>query len=320
MINVVIVGTGRLGLEHLNAWSAISQARTVGVVSADHNQLKEIRKRHEVLTASDLNDLCRQVDVDVVDFCVPVHLHLNDVELAAHAKKYIIFSGPLGMDMKDYETIIDRCQENHIQLHVCQSLRFSPEYVDARERVLNGAIGNPGVIRLSHRGPRLLKEKRGIFFDLGIYEFDWLRWTFGDVKRVMAKRVSRSGRGELEYALVTLRMENGVIAHVELSQTEDSLFETSFELAGDQGMITNDSKSSSPISLQSMGVASAVGEDILVKTPCQLHLEYVVDSVLAHDQDRSIYDVKQAAIIADAAKQSAETGQPVQVKQSGGVL
>jgi len=52
----------------------------------------------------------------------------------------------------------------------------------------------------------------------------------------------------LEYALVTLRFQSGVIAHLEGTWAHDG-FSSRFEIAGEKGMINYDSREAAPIAL-----------------------------------------------------------------------
>lgn len=332
MINVAVVGTGTMGREHLKAWSAVSDAKIAGVIGRDNTRLGEISETFRTSSASGLSDLFDKTEVDVVDVCLPTHLHLDYIRQAARAKKHVICEKPLGLSVEECETAINICRENGVQLHVGHVLRFSPEYVSAHDHVENGSIGNPGVIRLRRASKYPFGRKDwyadeeksgGIFFDLGIHDFDWLRWTFGEVERVMAKRVTahRTSGEPLEYALVTLKMEGGAIAHVELSWAETA-FEDFFELAGDKGMMTHNSSESSPVHLQLAEVSDddtagvAVPESILGKNPYQLELEHFANCISGSDSPiMSANDAPKAVEIAQAAIESAKTGEPVQLLQ-----
>src|SRR5699024_8000194 len=152
-----------------------------------------------------------------------------------------------GTECEGIKVIVDLCKRQDVQLYVGHTLRFFHEYVNAHEQINSSSIGKTGVVILSRGTPFPVNngswnadsDKSGVVvYDLGIHDFDWLIWTFGDVKRVMAKQVKNDAGERVDYTLVTLRMGNGTVAHVELSWAKTEL-ETSFEIAGEKGMLVN---------------------------------------------------------------------------------
>ena len=68
-----------------------------------------------------------------------------------------------------------------------------------------------------------------------IHDYDWLRWCFGKVRRVYARGLYESKVPLTDYALVTLRFESGVIAHVEGNWARPGGFVVNVEVAGTVG-------------------------------------------------------------------------------------
>lgn len=160
-------------------------------------------------------------------------------------------------------------------------------------------------------------EEIDIFSHLGVHQFDWLTWTFGDVESVMAKHVKKEYRNgtPIEYALVTLRMVDQTIAHIELSWAKTEL-ETSFELTGDKGMLTHNSSENYPIDVQLFNDGIEHEKGILGKSALQHQLGFLVKSV--ETQNKAMLGVDEALIaiqIAEAARKSVKTGQPVLLKE-----
>ena len=72
----------------------------------------------------------------------------------------------------------------------------------------------------------------GVLVDLVIHDFDFLRWTLGEVERVFARGVLGHEFNRLDYALATLRFAGGAIAHIEGHWGYPGPFNYSIELAG----------------------------------------------------------------------------------------
>lgn len=309
MVKVVLVGAQESESRHLLAWSPCKGADVIGIVD----------------NLDAFQELVCEREVDVVDIAAAVDSPEQWIRAAAMAKKHVICEGRL-LEAETIRNVTQLCAEQGVQFLTANSLRFLPQYAHAHEHVHKGAIGKPGVIRMrrSAAAPSRGSANGCIFDHLGTEEFDWLRWTFGDVARVMARQVTHADESgqELKYALVLLRLVDGTIAHVELSWAEETE-RSSFELTGDAGMIHYDSFDSQPIALQiskreqrSSDVNrffDATGSDLL-----QLRRERFLCCLSGQDPlPLSANDLISAKKIASAARQSAERGQPVTIANGG---
>ncbi|MCJ8008264.1 Gfo/Idh/MocA family protein [Lederbergia wuyishanensis] len=322
-MKIAVVGSGKLGQRHLSAWSKIEGIEIVGVIARNQERLEKVASEYGTKAFNSIDELVANTEVDVFDICTPTHTHAALVMEAANQKKHIICEKPLALTSEEAEDIIKVCAENNVQLLVAQTLRFFPEYVNAREQVKNGAIGKPGVMRLSRGVPYPAKDSwytdesksGGLFMDLGVHDLDWVLWTFGDVERVMAKRVQRSG---LEYGFINLKMTDGTIAHVELSWAETK-FKASFELTGDKGMITYDHDDSNPLVVQFRSDENAqIPRSIMEKDPYQRQLEHFVQCISGEAQPIvTAEDALKVIKVVEAAVKSAEEGQPVTLGKGG---
>src|SRR5690606_8031401 len=131
---------------------------------------------------------------------------------AAAAGKHVFCEKPISISIEDAKAMVEACEKAGVTLMVGHVLRFFPEYDAARDAVAGGRLGDPKVIRATRASAFptwgsdnwFADESRsgGPIVDLIIHDIDWIRWTFGEVQRVYAKRTER-------YALVTLRLESG---------------------------------------------------------------------------------------------------------------
>ncbi|NTU21171.1 Gfo/Idh/MocA family oxidoreductase [Brevibacillus sp. HB1.2] len=298
MVKVVVAREAGTSVKESQAWLRIKEAELVGVADS----------------LSSLREILQGTEVDIVDIRSITDSADSWVTLAAQEGKHILCADGSALGRER----ISLCDQHEIVLQFANTLRFAPEYEQAHEQIKNRAIGKAGVIRV-RRGAPASAENVGkcIFQSLGIREFDWLRWTFGEVERVMAREVKRTNEsGQIvHYALVMLRMASGAIAHVELSWAEGAEH-ASFELTGDQGMIAHDSRESTPIRWSR-------GEQFLSTTfpgmdLMQLQREHFIRCVQKQEVPRlHSRDLLAALDVALAARESVKTGQPVKLMHGG---
>jgi len=97
-VNVAIVGAGFIAETRARSYAAVTGhgARIVAVVSRSRDHAVSYARAHGIPDVYDnYSEILARSDVDVVDLCVPNHLHRSMTEAAAAAGKHVICAKPL---------------------------------------------------------------------------------------------------------------------------------------------------------------------------------------------------------------------------------
>jgi len=242
---------------HARSALAIDGARVVAVSAVPLDDAAALAEECGARVAS-AEEICAADDIDLVIVATPTYLHAAHAIAAARAGKHVFCEKPLARTLADAEAMVRACDEAGVTLSVGHVVRFFPEYRQAKELLDAGTLGRPAIVTMTRgnfavgtaRGWYLDEEKSGgVVLDLMLHDLDTVRWWFGEPSRVYAKRFK--GNAGLEYALATIRYDDRPIVQVEASWAEHAGFRTGFELRGDRGMLVHDSRTASPIALQS---------------------------------------------------------------------
>ena len=326
-MKVGIVGVGFMGTTHAAAW-AETPAEIVGFTAETPKEAGAISKQYKTTVYSSLEDMLP--DVDVVDICSPTHLHYEMALTAAAAGKHIVCEKPLARTTRQAREILNACKKAGVQLLIAHVVRFFPEYALARAAVVEGQIGKPGVIRL-HRGSYRPKKpvgnwfldevkSGGILMDLMIHDYDYARWVAGEVETVSARRVTQlHPEAPVDYGLVILSHRSGALSHIAGAWAyPPPTFRTHLEIAGDRGLIEFDSDGTAPIQNLILKTGGSDAPDVALPSSPVSESPYTTQikefySALAEGKPARVNaaDGLAAVQIAEAALQSAHSGQPV---------
>ena len=152
----------------------------------------------------------------------------------------------------------------------------------------------------------------GVLLDLAIHDFDWLRWTLGEVKTLYSRSVqARHGSGP-DYGLTTLTFDSGAIAHVESTWMDPSGFRTTFEVAGSDGLIQHDSRETASLRTHTVGGTALDMNLSVTDDPYYKQLAAFFDALSnGSTVPVSAYEGAMALSISLAAIDSAQTGRAV---------
>ena len=315
-----------MGFVHAQAWQAIPEAQLVGLVDTDPNLLKTLGESIGVSGFSNLDTALREVDVDIIDICLPTHLHREAAEAALAAGKHVICEKPLALSLKDARAIIDAAAAAKKQVLVGHVLRFFRVYQKARQLVLDHTLGQIGTIKTFRGGsyPKGWHDWYGdpaksgtLATDLLIHDFDFLMWCFGPVERVYAKSLAGHITGAADHVLASLRFKSGPIAHVEGTWAYPKGFSYAFEIAGADGLIHFDSADKGPIhtllrSGSERNASVEVPESPVEISPYQAELAHFLE-VITHDTLPVVTaeDGYNALAVSLAVRDSIQSGEPV---------
>lgn len=331
-VKIVVVGSGKLGQRHLDVWSRMEGVEIVGVIARNKKRLHEVAEKYQTNAYLSITEAIASTNVDLFDICTPTHTHVELIIEAAQAGKHVICEKPLALYKEDAKKAISICEQNQVHLLIGHTLRFFPEYFQARKSLLNDEIGEIGMIRMERGVPHPPKswygdeeKSGGLFLDLGIHDFDWLLWSVGDVHTVMANDIKYSNSNELAYGMVTLRMVNGSIAYVELSWAEPEFYSL-FEISGSKGMISYDSRKNNLLEFQPHSELDIKSDEKEVKVPSRIQqkdpfyrqLEHFLNVILGKEFPIvTAKDAMKAVELSEAIIKSAKNDQPVSLNVGG---
>ncbi|HEY6739095.1 MAG TPA: Gfo/Idh/MocA family oxidoreductase [Actinopolymorphaceae bacterium] len=319
-LRVGIVGLGGMGRIHTAGWKRVDaelhgyddfpEARDRG---AEHFGVDRVHDNLESLFDA----------VDVVDVCTPTDAHAPVAIAAARAGRHVVCEKPLTRTLAEADDLLATCRENGVQLHVAQVVRFFPEYAAAREAVVRGRVGVPGVIRLTREGgaPDLSRwyhepaRSGGIVGDLMIHDIDYARWIAGDVVRVFAKTMRPVGPyASPTHAYALLTHENGAISHLTASWAREGVgFRTSFEIAGSEGLLNYATDNRPALRTAPRELARRVGR-MIPEDPWSAEIREFAAAIQGGPRPRvTAEDGRAALAVALAALESAESGKAVEV-------
>jgi predicted dehydrogenase len=256
---------------------------------------------------------------DVIDVCLPTDLHADACLAAIAAGRAVFCEKPLALDLASGSAVVAAADKANVQFMPGQVVRFFPEFARGHRMVKDGAVGNPAVARTRRGGGAPFgsdgwfmdpTRSGGVLLDLAIHDFDWLRWTLGEVTQVRARKTG-TGEGP-EYALTVLTFESGCLGHVEATWMDPGGFRTTFEVAGSGGLIEFDSRTAPSVRVSTMGSTSVENPLASTDDPYYQELRQFLDAVSAGTTPPVTgLDGLHALAIAVAANESAETDRTV---------
>ncbi|MFD0958469.1 Gfo/Idh/MocA family protein [Paenibacillus chungangensis] len=325
-MKVAVLGCGGLGSIHANIYAKLDGVELTGVCDIRPEVVQNISNETGAPAFASFEEMLSGAEFDAISIVLPTYLHKEYTVKAAKARKHIICEKPIALTPEQAEEMIATCRENDVQLYIGHVVRFFPDYVNMKAAIDAGQLGNPGVAHASRIGDHPGKARQwyydkelsgGIIKDLMIHDLDFLRWTLGEVDTAYTQHTNRDG---VEYALVTLKFENGAMANVEAHWGYPGPFHTKAEIAGTAGIVRANSLKSSSMNIVKQP-SGEVGRAVVAvpgspgfQSPFELELSHFLSCIETGAEARvTAIDAYRALEIAEAAVRSAETGKAVKV-------
>lgn len=336
-LRIALLGSGYMGRTYAECISKHnSRARLVAVSGG--TRAPGLAADYGADYVADYAALLERADVDAVLVATPHVNHLEQVIQAAQQGKHVLCEKPLATSVSDCTRMIDLCHQAGVMLQVIQTLRFRGVPARAKQLIDAGAIGKVWMIR----GQTLVRtyiidksswaaqpENGGAFLDMGVHNFDIMRfWTGSEVQRVFSQ-ITTFGAVDAPgmSAMTQLTMTNGVTVQQWMSFEVPTKYMTQsqhiYHILGEEGMIEVDGYGK--LILAKGDTVETVWEQPAIDfvnrplDPVRLEAFYTqtqafVDDVLDGRPATVPGEEGRAAVaIVEAAQQSAQTGQVVEL-------
>lgn len=253
MLRIALVGCGRISKRHaeLLGGGHIDGASLAAVCDIVLEKAESLGQQYSVPAYSDMNEMMRSVDIDVVVVLTESGHHAEHViALAAHGKD-IVVEKPMALTLESADAMIAACDAAGIRLFVVKQNRFNVPVLKLREALEQQRFGKLvlGTVRVrwsrdqayydqdSWRGTWALDG--GVLTNQASHHIDLLEWMMGSVKTVFAHTSTALVDIEAEdTAVVVLRFDNGALGIIEATTAiRPKDLEGSISILGEKGSV-----------------------------------------------------------------------------------
>ena len=323
MLNIAIIGAGRIGHVHAKTVAAHPRARLVLVCDPIGDAAQNLAAEYGARSCKEAEEVFADPEVDAVVIGSPTPLHIPHLLAAAKAGKAVLCEKPIALDMKDVEAA--RAELDAITTPVMFGFnrRFDPSFAAVRAAVAEGRIGELEQLTIISRDPaappvEYIKVSGGIFRDMTIHDFDTARFFLGDIVEVHAVGQNLDAdikeTGDFDAAVVTLRAASGAVATIINNRQCASGYDQRLEASGRDGALFAENVRATTVRLSNAEVTDAQ-EPYLnfflerYADAYRIELSAFIEAVEEGTPTPTTVDDAVAALrIAEAATESARTG------------
>ena len=316
-IRAGLVGTGFAAKLRAEALQSDSRSRLVAVSGHTPEKTQEFARNHEAIALDSWQQLVEHPELDLVFICTINRDHGAIAQAALEAGKHVVVEYPLALDPIEAESLIALAEAQGKLLHI-EHIELLGGLHQALRQALP-KIGNPFYARYitimpQHPAPRRWTyhpKQFGFPFSGALSRIQRFTDLFGDVATVSCQSRFWEAADYYRACLCTaqLRFTNNLIAEVTYGKGEvfwQGL--RNFEVHGEQGTLVFEGDQGSLIRGEERIPIEVGGRRGLFGKDTGMVLDYLVEGTpLYVSAAASLYALK----VADAARQSADTGEAI---------
>lgn len=240
MIRVGILGTG-FGRTHAEIYKKLKGIEIVGIYGRNIEKLEAIQETLDIKTTNDMDELINDPSIDLIDVCLPTHLHKKYVMKALNNKKHVFCETPVAYTLAEAEEMKRCARKNNRELNVDLFYKFSDPHRIAIHMIQSKKLGKPLVARVYQKTPPYWGDMTldQLVQDFMLHNFDFLNEIMGQPNEVFATGTQRKN----SHVFANLKYEDA-IASIESSTLlpEKYSFTIGFHIICEHGTLTFDGR------------------------------------------------------------------------------
>lgn len=334
MVTFGVIGAGRIGKVHTESICLHIKNAKIKTL-ADPFMTEETAEWAKSLgveqTVKDYHEILNDPEIEAVMICSSTNTHSPISIEAIQAGKHVFCEKPIDHDLGKIKEVVKALEGSKLKYQVGFNRRFDHNFEAVRNAITAGKIGDPHIIKITSRDPEppsaeYAAVSGGMFLDMTIHDFDMVRYLAGcDAEEIYVQSAvlvdpAIGEAGDVDTAVITMKMENGAIAVIDNSRKAVYGYDQRAEVFGSKGMVAtaNDTSSSAVLSN---------ADGIIGEKPLYFFLERYMESfsrevrlfVEAIEKDTEtplgVMDGLKPVLMGIAAKKSVEEHRPVKLSE-----
>ena len=227
-INISIVGTGLMGLQHIKAISKSKKANLHSIVDISDNA-KKLSNKYKIPLYSDVSSLLKSNQLDAVIVATPNQLHEKHTISFLKKKIPVLLEKPISDNIKSAKKIIISSKKNKTPLLIGYHRRHNAIVSKVKTIIRSGKLGNivsANVLCWLYKHKEYFKETWRISRGGGplginlVHDIDMICYLLGSIRYVQAFTTNKTRKHKVEdTATVNLIFESGALCTLNISDT-----------------------------------------------------------------------------------------------------
>ncbi len=234
MVNVGIIGLGKMGLSHFSIINAHSDVKVVGVCDASGYILDVLGKYTGVDTYSDARKMLESTNIEAAVISTPSKFHAPMVRDCLERGIHVFCEKPFCLDPTDSVALAELAKDKGLVTQVGYHNRHVGTFREVKRLLESGVLGTVTHVLGEAYGPVVLKPKGGTWrskkdegggalYDYAAHPADLLTWYFGRPHTVSGTVLGHVFSAETEdEVFTTLKWSSGISGQLSVSWSDES--------------------------------------------------------------------------------------------------
>lgn len=325
MLNIGILGAGRIGQVHGGSLSRMTTARAAAVSDAIPAAAEALATKLGA-TVMTSEEVLADPGIDAVVIGTPTDTHYDLIQAAAANGKAVFCEKPVDMSTDRIRDCLKAVETAGVPFLTAFNRRFDPNFAHLQAQIVSGAVGEVELVTILSRDPSpppisYIKSSGGIFRDMMIHDFDMARFLLGEDPVELYATGSClvdseiGAAGDVDTAAVTLKTASGKICQISNSRRASYGYDQRVEVHGAKGLLRAENILENTVELASeSGFHRAPAQHFFLERYAAAYLaemEHFVSCLTSGaSPSPSGLDGLKAQVLADAASESWADGTP----------
>lgn len=250
MLNIGILGAGRIGQVHGETLRGMTTARAAAVSDFVPTAAEALAAKlgAQVMTT---DEIIADPGIDAVVIGTPTTTHYDLIHAAAAAGKAIFCEKPVDLSVDRIRDCLAVVEKAGVPFMTAFNRRFDPSFAHLQRQIADQVVGDVEIVSILSRDPApppigYIKTSGGIFRDMMIHDLDMARFLLGEdpieLSAVGACLVDPEigQAGDFDTAAVTLKTASGKICQISNSRRATYGYDQRIEVHCAGGMLRAD--------------------------------------------------------------------------------
>ena len=253
ILNVAIIGLGRIAKHHINEITNNKNYKLVSVSDLNFKRLKEIKNKYRVEGYRDFDEMLSiHHNIDLVSIMTPSGMHYEHAKkIITKFKKNIVLEKPTCLKIKHLVNLYYFAKKYKTRIFPVFQNRYNLSVQRVKKSITSGEIGKIRIISVAVRWCRPqryynLSKWRGTFShdggaltNQGIHHIDLIRYLGGEIKNISCKMSTLGAKIEVEDTVVGHFefKKNNAVGSLEITTCARPIdFEATISVIGSKGI------------------------------------------------------------------------------------